>query len=112
MEKAFTLEYGVGGLCVLITLGILVKVAEILLRVREKKESFSDSSLAELTKALQANTTAMQFFDLRLKAIEVSTSEMPKLKTDIRRFYSAMKEIAGERWPAIRDEIMKDAFTV
>src|ERR1700689_4714361 len=112
MDKIFSLEYGVGGVCVLLTIMVLMKVGEFVWSVREKRESLSESAITELTKAVQQNTVALQFLEMRLKALELSVTEFPKLKNDIRRFYTAMKEIAGERWADIRDEIMKDGFNV
>lgn len=112
MEKLFSLEYGIGGICVLLTLTVLLKVAEFIWSVREKKESLSEQAVTDLTKAVQANTVATQFLEHRLQTLESSVNEVPKLKTDLRRFYSAIKEIAGDRWGKIREEIMKDDLTL
>lgn len=111
MEKLFSLEYGVGGMCVLLTLMVLLKVAEFLWNLREKKESMSEAAIKNLTQAVEANTKATQHLDGRLQFLEKSLSELPKFKTDIRRFYAAIKEVAGDKWPRIRDEIMKDEFS-
>lgn len=111
MEKV-TLEYGIGGLCVILTLSILLRVAEFLWSLREKKDNLSEASIKSLTLAMQENTQAMRHLDLRLGALEKSVGELPKFKTDIRRFYTAIKEVAGDRWPRIRDEIMKDDFNL
>lgn len=111
MEGALSLKYGIGGLCVLFTLSVLLRVSEFLWKLREKKESISETAIQDLTVAVRQNTAATQHLDRRLEKLEGMASDMPKFKTDIRRFYAAIKEVAGEKWPKIRDEIMKDEFT-
>lgn len=116
MEKLFSLEYGIGGVCVLLTLMVLLRVGEFVWKIVERKEKVSEKTIENLIRSVQDNTVALQFldarFDQRLKNIEASIAELPKLKTDLRRFYAAMKEIAGDKWPAIREEITKDGFTL
>lgn len=112
MEKAFSLEYGIGGLCVLFTLMVMLKVGEFLWKLREKKETLSEAAVKDLTLAMQANTAATQHLDHRLQQIEKMVVDVPKFKTDLRRFYTALKILGGDRWPQVRDEIMKDEFTL
>lgn len=111
MEGLLSLKYGIGGLCVLFTLSVLLRVGEFLWKLREKKETISETAIKDLTLAVQQNTSATQHLDRRLEKLEAIASEMPKFKIDIRRFYAAIKEVAGDNWPKIRDEIMKDEFT-
>lgn len=94
MEKLFSLEYGVAGVCVLLTIMILVKVGEFLWSLRVKKDSVSDQAIKDLTAAVEK--------------LEHTVADLPKFKTDIRRFYAAIKHVSGDKWPTIRDEIMKD----
>lgn len=111
MDKLFELQYGIGGVCVLLTLHILVQVGKFVWSLKKEKESLSESAIKQLTTAVQANTSATQHLDQRLGHLEKSISDLPKFKTDIRRFYAAIKEVAGDKWPRIRDEIMKDDFS-
>lgn len=94
MEKLFTLEYGIGGVCVLLTIQVLVRVAEFVMKARAKKEEVSEKTVEELVQAV--------------RDLKATVADLPKFKTDIRRFYAAIKHVSGDRWPAIRDEIMKD----
>lgn len=111
MSKVMSLEYGISGVCVLLTLMIFLKVGEFLWALQKKKESLSESTTRDLISAVQANTVATQHLDQRLKHLEKAISDVPKLKTDMRRFYIALKEVAGPvQWPRIRDEFMKDDF--
>lgn len=111
MEDVFSLKYGIAGICVLLTIMTLFRVAEFLWRLKEKREMSSDIAIVDLTKAVQECTYTLKTLDMRLLAIETANSEFPKLRNDLRRIYGAMKEIAGDRWPSIRDEIMKDGFS-
>lgn len=111
MEGLFSLKYGIGGICVLLTLHVFLKVGEFLWALREKKEIISEATIKELTQAVRANTQATQHLEHRLGALEKMSGDLPKFRLDIRRFYAAIKEIAGDKWPRIRDEIMKDEFT-
>ncbi len=111
MDRFFSLEYGIGGLCVILTLSVFLKVGEFLWALREKKETLSESAIKDLTIAVQQNTAATQHLDRRLEKLEGVAAELPKFKTDIRRFYAAIKEVAGDKWPRIRDEILRDDFT-
>lgn len=111
MEDALSLKYGVGGLCVLLTIMVLLKVAEFAWKTKEEREQLSEKTVRELTKAVQENTIATQFLELRMKTLEGTFSEVPKLRNDLRRFYGAIKSLAGDRWLEIREEIMKDEFS-
>lgn len=108
MAKLFSVQYGIGGICVLLTIMVLLEVGKFLWAIQAKKASLSEQAVLDLTKAVQANTVATQFLEQRLQHLEISMSELPKLKLDLRRFYTAIKTIAGDKWPNIRDEIMKD----
>lgn len=112
MEKMLSLEYGVGGACVLLTLMVLLKVGEFLWKLKEKKDSLSEAAIRDLTAAVESSTAATKHLDSRLQHLEKAIAEIPKFKTDIRRFYAAIKEVAGDKWPSIRDEIMKDEFSL
>lgn len=108
MEKLLTLEYGIAGLCVLVTLSILVKVGEFLWVHKKEKDVLSNVEIKKLTSAVEANTAASSHLENRLKNLEEKYSDLPKFKEDMRRFYAAIKVMAGEEWPTIRDEIIKE----
>jgi hypothetical protein len=107
-----SLEHGVAGICVLLTIFILMKVGEFVWAILKEKRALSEDSVKKLTKAVEDNTIASRHLEDRLKALEQSAADLPKFKTDVRRFYAAIKEVAGDRWPQIRDEILKDEFTL
>lgn len=108
MENFFSLEYGIGGLCIILTLMVLLKVGEFLWNIHEKSGAISSASIEKLTAAVTENTSAVMKLDYRLEHLEKSVSDLPKFKEDIRKFYLAIKELSGDNWPKIRDEILKD----
>lgn len=112
MDKLLDLKDNVPGslvgICVILTLHLFFKIVEFLQQMQRKKESANDQAIKDLTKAVQENTQATEKLGLRLNEIEKLITELPKLKLDLRRFYSAIKLVAGDKWPQIRDEILKD----
>ncbi len=101
MEKLFSPEYGVAGICVLLTINILVKLGEFLWSLKQKKESASDATIEKLIQTVKENTYAIEH-------LEKSVSELPKMKTDLRRFFAAVKAISGDKWSQIKKEILED----
>jgi hypothetical protein len=112
MEDLFSLKYGIAGICILLTISVLVNVGKFVLSLRKEKDSLSDAAIKKLTDAVESNTMAASHLDKKLGDLERSIGDLPKFRIDMRRFYAAIKEVAGDRWPAIRDEIMKDDFTL
>lgn len=111
MEKL--LESGsVGGLLagvvVLLALQLFAKIGEVVLKSREKKDEITESGIEKLSAALQQNTFASEKLEHRMKAVEHSISDVTKMKLDMGRLYTAVKLIAGDRWPAMRKIIMDD----
>lgn len=115
LEKAFS-QYGVAGVCILLTIMVLMRAGEFVWAITAEKEkekqTISSKAIEDLTKALKESTIAIGTLEHRLEHIERVVLEFPKLKNDVRRFYSAIKQVSGDRWPQIRDEIMKDDFTL
>lgn len=105
MADLFDLKYGIAGICVLLTLHILVRVAIFAFEMQKKKQSASEKAVEDLTAAVLASTKTIEH-------LQASIAELPKIKTDIRRFYIAVKFIAGDDWPKIRKEIMEEDLTL
>ncbi len=108
MEKLFNLDYGIAGICVILTIQLLVKLGEFLWHLQMKKETLSEAAIKKLTQAVEENTFAAKHLDMRINSLEKALGDLPKFKTDIRRFYTAVKSLAGDKWPAIKKEILED----
>jgi len=101
VTKALSLEYGVGGICVLLTLNVLVKVAQVFLEQHNKKTRVTERTIKELVEAVKK-------LEFRMVELNVSFDQLSKLKLDVLRSFTALKSLAGDRWPSIREDIMKD----
>lgn len=105
MPETLDLAHGASGLltsiCAILLVFLLLKVAEFLLKFREKKDSTTDIAIHELTAGLSRNTQ-------EIHKLNVFFSEYPKMKLDVRRLYLAIKIVSGDKWPAIRKEIMDE----
>lgn len=95
-------------ICVMITLHLLVKLGEFVWDLAKKKSELSEKSIEKLTAAMDTNTRAVETLNLRISEVEKDLGEVNKLKQDLRRFYSAIKILAGDKWAAIRKEIMEE----
>lgn len=93
---------------VVMGLHLLFKVGEFLWEMLKKKTEVSEKSIENLTGALQKTTEAVRRLDDRLVEIEKDLSQMPKIRLDLRRMFSAIKHLAGENWKEIREIIMED----
>lgn len=111
-EGMFDLKYGVAGICVMLTVLVLVQAAKFVLSVKAEKDKISQKSLEELIDAVDSLTIAMNILKVRIDEAEKSLGLLPKFNTDVRRFYAAIKALAGDKWPAIRNEILEDDFTL
>lgn len=114
MESMFDVKYGVAGICVLLAFKVIVDSAKFVFerhkQEAKQKESASEATTKELIKAVRENTEVTKHLDNRIQHLERSIGDLPKLKLDVRRFYTAVKSVAGDKWPAIHDELMRDNF--
>jgi hypothetical protein len=78
LEKFLSSEYGLAGICVLLTIQILVKVGEFVWSLQRKRQRHSDAKLLKLE-----NDLKRAFFVLKTLA-------------------------GPERWPSIREEFTKE----
>jgi len=88
MEKFFGTEYGLVGVCVVLTLHLLWRVALFVYEFKKKVDDTDKNETHELV------------------------VEVKKMRRDLRRFYSAIRILAGDEWPKIRQEIMQDDFAL
>lgn len=112
MEALLDTKNGVASLlasiCALLAFHLLFKVGEFLWEILKKKNEVSEQTFEKLTAALQVNTRAVHELKTQIHGIERDLSEIPKLKLDLKRLFSAVKTISGDKWPSIRREIMEE----
>lgn len=104
-EGLFNLKYGVAGVCVMLCLLFLLKVLEIWMKAKDRKEELSDKALTDLTFAARDLTAQLKCINDRMVLME---STFKKFDLDMRRLYAALKLVAGEGWTEISEKIRKD----
>lgn len=103
MEGAFDLKYGVAGLCILITIYILVRVGEFVWGLKEKKETATEATIQKLI-------ATIEHLDKRIGSMEAGFAEVAKLKKDLTRCFAALRLGMGDKWNDIRKQIIEDDF--
>lgn len=114
MEKVLDGEHGVSGLLagliVVLCLHLLTKLGHFIWEFFNKKQEVTEDAIKNLTSVLSANTAATHSLEERLRVIDDELKELSKFKIDVRLLISAIKELAGDKWPDIRKIIIEDKF--
>lgn len=112
MEGLITTSQGIPALlasiAVVLAAHLVFKMGELAWTFLKKKNELSEQTVEKLTTALQINTQAVKNLEARLNDIEKNLAEIPKFKLDLRRIFSAVKYISGDKWADIRKVIMED----
>jgi hypothetical protein len=93
---------------VMIGLNLVVEIGKTLWRIREKRDAVTESGIDKLSKAVDLNTAASQQLENRIKTLELTLTDISKIKIDLRRLYMAVKIMSGDSWETIRKKIMDD----
>jgi hypothetical protein len=96
--------HGAVAICIILTAHLLFKVVEFLWSIKEKRDQLSEATVSELVKTVQR-------LDATLHEIKGQLSDLPKFKKDMNRCWAAVKEIAGDKWPAIRRVVMDEEIS-
>ncbi len=115
MEKLFEAAGAssvLAAICVVLTLRLVADLGKFLWEFKEKKDAVTESSIKHLSTAVNLSTSATEKLENRMKALEHTISDITKFKTDLRRFYAALKLVAGDDWDVIRRKIMDDEATL
>lgn len=105
-------EHGMSGLlasiAVILALHLVVRVGKFLWDMKVEKEKLSERTVKDLVSTVEDNTKTVEQLSHELRKVEAALADIPKIKLDLRRLYSAIKIVAGDDWPAIRAEITQD----
>lgn len=107
MEKLLESGNALTAIAVLLSLHFLKGLGEFLWKLREKRDAVTETGIEKLSAAVQDNTLAAQRLEHRIGAVEHTLADVAKTKLDLRRLFSAVKELAGEDWSKIRSVIME-----
>lgn len=94
--------------CLLLSFNLLFGLVKFLWGMKEKNDRLSKKGIENLASAMERNTKAIEHLDTRIKSFEQTMAEFPKFKLDMRRLYLAVKAVAGDKWPKIREDMMRD----
>lgn len=87
---------------VVLALRLIFIVIEFIWNAFKKKAEVSEQTLKQLAESLQRLET-------ELKVTRADLGDVHKLKLDLRRYFLAVKTIAGEKWPEIRKSIEEES---
>lgn len=111
LDSSHGLSTLLASVVIILALHLFFKFAEFVWGIMNKKNEVSEQSIERLSLSLAQNTQALQGLQVQMKEIERDLSEMPKFKLDLRRAFSAVKLVSGDKWSEIRKIIMEDEIS-
>ena len=112
--KGFTEHSVFSGILVILCLNLLAKVGEFVFGLLKEKNKISDHEITKISLVLGQNSQEMRELKAELRIqigmLEREIAEMKKFKNDIQKVFSAIKIIAGPKWPKIRRAIQEDGL--
>ncbi len=84
-------------LVLILTLHLLLKIGQIAFETVKKKSELSERAIEGLGK-----------IEHRMASLERDLNEILKFRQDFKRLFTAVKVIAGDRWPDVRKAILED----
>lgn len=112
MESFIDTQHGIptllASIAVVLALHLVFKLGEFVWKLSQKDSEKNLQSLQKLIAALESNSKEVEKLSCSMKEIEKDLAEMPKFKLDLRRVFTAVKLLSGDRWQKIRDDIMED----
>ncbi len=89
------------GLIVILTLHVFLIIAKFIFELARKKTE-------DYTNALKTTSDSIQKMESRIMTVERDLNEVLKFRQDFRRLFTAIKVLAGDKWPEVRKKIMED----
>lgn len=98
------------GIAVVLSLQLVVRVGQFVFDLVKRKSESSDSKIVEMATMLQQNTVAVNELRSLIRGLERELSEIHKYRMDTQKLFSAVKLMAGKKWPEIRKAMEDDIF--
>jgi hypothetical protein len=111
MESLEGLELGstpLSAIIVLLSLNIVVKVGQFLWDQKAKRDAVTETGIEELSKAVRDCTSSLQALQAKIEKIEPILRDVTKIKLDLRRVFFVLRNLAGEKWTAIRSQMLEE----
>ncbi len=112
MENLLESQHGIAAIlasiAVLLCLHFLKGVGEFLFELFKKKAEDTGKEITQISLALNQNTQAVRDLRIQIGVLERELVEVHKFKSDSQKLFSAIKIIAGKRWPDVRKAMEED----
>ncbi len=92
----------------LLLLQLIVAIGKFLWELLKKKTDDAQQQMSRIELALQQNTQAVRDIRIQMGVLDRDLSKVHDLSKDIQNISSAVKYMAGKRWPAIRKAVADD----
>lgn len=89
------------GLIIALCLHFLLKICDLFFTAYKTRNAVTE-------KSLQENSVILIKLETRFKTLEHELSDVLKMRKDFNRIFRGIRALSGDRWPAIRKEIMQD----
>lgn len=114
MENLIDTQHGFSvllvSIIVLLAFQLLARVGEFLWKLSTQRSSSTDSEITKIDLALTQNTQAVRELRIQIGILERELAEVHKFKSDSQKLFSAVKIMAGKRWPEVRKAMEDDAL--
>lgn len=114
MDNFIDSQHGIGvllsSIAVVLALHLFVQLGKFVFELMKSKSRATDEQLLDLSSALQQNTGAIGQLSTDFRRLERELGEIGKYRMDTQKLFSAVKIVAGDRWPEIRKAMEDDIF--
>jgi hypothetical protein len=97
LDKNNGLTTLLAGIAIVLCLHLLLKIGEVVMESIKKKGEHTDQNRVDIIK-----------LEYHFKELNGKLDRLLKIDTDVRRAFTGVRLLAGEKWPEIRKEIMHD----
>ena len=95
--ELLSLKNSLAGIMLIMVLNILLVIAKAVWDFMKRKVDTSENTTKQNTDAIIALTASVQ-------ALQKEIAVIPKVQTDLKRSFLALKKLAGDNWPEIKKE--------
>ena len=90
---------------VLLALNLVARIGQFLWNLATHKSKTTDGEISKIDLALTQNTQAVRELRIQVQLLERELGEVHKFKSDSQKLFSAIKIMAGKRWPEVQHQV-------
>lgn len=87
---------------------MVFKVFTFVYEIIKEKQKDAEKDTTNLEDLLAKNITVVRQLESDIKMVQDTLAQIPKLQKDLRRYYTAIKYLAGNDWPTISKVIVEE----